>query len=160
MINRKKSATVDSETTQSIWTIVPVPSLRSMCVNGEPDPFREVEIASLTHLRTHAPSGLRERTMDMETKIPVPTGISATNSSIGRWFKRVGEPVTIADPLVEVESDNVTVEVLAPATGILSEILLRDGQLVVGNTTLGSITEFGNGMAATQKQPAPANQIS
>ena len=89
--------------------------------------------------------------MDMETKIPVPIGISATNSSIGRWFKRVGEPVTIADPLVEVESDNITVEVLAPATGVLSEILLRDGQSVVGNTTLGSITEFGNGMAATRK---------
>jgi 2-oxoglutarate dehydrogenase E2 component (dihydrolipoamide succinyltransferase) len=57
----------------------------------------------------------------------------------------VGEPVTIAEPLVEVASDNVTVEVLAPATGIPSEILLRDGQLVVGSTTLGSITEFGNG---------------
>jgi 2-oxoglutarate dehydrogenase E2 component (dihydrolipoamide succinyltransferase) len=84
--------------------------------------------------------------MDMETKIPVPTEISATNSSIGRWFKRVGEPVTIDDPLVEVESDNITVEVLAPATGVLSEIFLRDGQSVVGSTTLGSITEFGNDM--------------
>jgi 2-oxoglutarate dehydrogenase E2 component (dihydrolipoamide succinyltransferase) len=81
--------------------------------------------------------------MDMETKIPVPIGISATNSSIGRWFKRVGEPVTIADPLVEVESDNITIEVLAPTSGVLSEILLRDGQSVVGSTTLGSITEFG-----------------
>ena len=85
--------------------------------------------------------------MDMETKISVPTGISATNSSIGRWFKRVGEPVTIADPLVEVESDNITIEVLAPATGVLSEILLRDGQSLVSSTTLGSIAEFGNGMA-------------
>jgi len=89
--------------------------------------------------------------MDMETKIPVPTEISATNSSIGRWFKRVGEPVTIDDPLVEVEFDNITVEVLAPATGVLSEILLRDGQSVLGSTTLGSITEFGNDMAATKK---------
>ena len=89
--------------------------------------------------------------MDMETKIPAPTEISATNSSIGRWFKRVGEPVTIADPLVEIESDNITVEVLAPATGVLSEILLRDGQSVVGSTTLGSITKFENDMAATKK---------
>ena len=86
----------------------------------------------------------------MDTKIPVPTGISATNSSIGRWFKRVGEPVTAAEPLVEVESDNTTVEVLAPATGVLSEILLRDGQSVVGSTTLGSITEFGSDKAATE----------
>ena len=89
--------------------------------------------------------------MDIETKIPVPTGISATNSSIGRWFKRVGEPVTIAEPLVEVESDNITVEVLAPATGVLSEILLRDGQSVVGSTTLGSVTEFANAMAEPRK---------
>ena len=88
--------------------------------------------------------------MDLETKIPVPTGISATNASIWRWFKRVGEPVTIADPLVEVESDNTTVEVLAPATGVPSKIILRDGQSLVGSATLGSITEFGNGMAATR----------
>ena len=86
----------------------------------------------------------------METKIPVPTEISATNSSIGRWFKRVGEAVTVAEPLVEVESGNTTVEVLAPVTGVLSEILLRDGQSVVGSTTLGSITEFGSGKAARE----------
>jgi len=87
----------------------------------------------------------------METKIPVPTGISTTNSSIGRWFKRVGDPVTVAEPLVEVETDNATIEVLAPATGVLSEILMRDGQSVAGSTTLGSITEFGNGKAATER---------
>lgn len=87
----------------------------------------------------------------METKIPVPTGISATNSSIGRWFKRVGEPVTLAEPLVEVESDNITVEVLAPATGVLSEILLRDGSSVMGNTILGTIAKFGSPGATTSE---------
>jgi len=93
-------------------------------------------------------SGSREWTLDMETKIPVPTGISARNSSIGRWFKRVGDPVSIAEPLVEIESDSITIEVLAPATGVLSEVLLRDGQSVVGSGTLGSITEFGDGKDA------------
>jgi len=63
----------------------------------------------------------------METKIPVPIGLSAANSSVGRWFKRVGDPVSIAEPLVEIESDSITIEVLAPATGVLSEVLLRDG---------------------------------
>ena len=87
----------------------------------------------------------------MEKKIPVPTGISATNSSIGRWFKRVGEPVNIAEPLVEIETDDMTVEVLAPATGVLSEILLRDGGSVTGGTVLGSITEFSSGMPAREK---------
>jgi 2-oxoglutarate dehydrogenase E2 component (dihydrolipoamide succinyltransferase) len=86
--------------------------------------------------------------MDMETKIPVPIGLSAANSSVGRWFKRVGDPVSIAEPLVEIESDNITIEVLAPATGVLSEVLLRDGQSVVGSGTLGSITEFGDGKDA------------
>jgi 2-oxoglutarate dehydrogenase E2 component (dihydrolipoamide succinyltransferase) len=87
----------------------------------------------------------------METKIPVPTGIATTNSSIGRWFKRVGDPVTIAEPLVEIESDDITVEVLAPAAGVLSEILLRDGWSVRGGTVLGLITEFRSGMPAREK---------
>lgn len=84
----------------------------------------------------------------METKIPLPIGISAANSSVGRWFKRVGDPVSIAELLVKIKSDNITIEVLAPATGILSEVLLRDGQSVVGSGTLGSITEFGCGKDA------------
>jgi 2-oxoglutarate dehydrogenase E2 component (dihydrolipoamide succinyltransferase) len=78
----------------------------------------------------------------MKTKILVPTGTSTANSSVGRWFKRVGDPVSIAEPLVEIESDNITTEVLAPVAGVLSEVLLRDGQSVVGGGTLGSITEF------------------
>ena len=79
----------------------------------------------------------------MKTKILVPTGISTANSSVGRWFKRVGDPVSIAEPLVEIESDNITTEVLAPVTGVLSEVFLGDGQSVAGGGTLGSITEFG-----------------
>jgi hypothetical protein len=126
MINRKKSATVDSETTQSWSGAMPcVIPLRSMGANGEPGAFREVETASLMRIRQRKARANGQWTWKM--KIPVPTGISATNSSIGRWFKRVGEPVTIADPLVEVESDNITVGVLAPATGVLSKILLGDG---------------------------------
>jgi len=112
------------------------------------------------HPADTAKSGWREPTVHTEKTIAVPTGISATNSSIGRWFKRVGEPVTIAEPLVEVESDNTTVEVLASATGVLSKILLRDGQSVVGSTTLGSITEFEDGMAATRKTTRRANHSS
>jgi 2-oxoglutarate dehydrogenase E2 component (dihydrolipoamide succinyltransferase) len=86
----------------------------------------------------------------METTIPIPAGISASNSSIGRWFKRVGEPVSIAEPLVEIESDDITVEVLAPATGVLSEVLLRDGESVMGSGILGSITEFVGSKAAIE----------
>jgi 2-oxoglutarate dehydrogenase E2 component (dihydrolipoamide succinyltransferase) len=67
----------------------------------------------------------------MATEIRVPTiGVSATNASIGRWFKHVGEPVTLNEPLVEIETDGTTVEVPASATGVLSDVLLTDGATV------------------------------
>ena len=47
---------------------------------------------------------------------------TVTRASIGRWFKRVGDPVSVDEPLVEIETDNKTIEVAASATGVLSEI--------------------------------------
>ena len=58
---------------------------------------------------------------------------SVTKASIRRWFKRVGDPVTVDEPLVEIETDNITNEVAASATGVLSEILVRDGESVKTN---------------------------
>jgi len=82
----------------------------------------------------------------MATEIRVPKiGASATKPSIGRWFKRVGDPVSLDEPLVEIETDGATVEVTAPATGVLSDILLGDGEGVKPDTLLGMITEYGNG---------------
>ena len=81
----------------------------------------------------------------MATEIRVPEiRASATKASIGRWFKRVGDPVSIDEPLVEIETDGTAVEVAAPATGVLSEILLRDGQSVKAGTLLGTITQYGS----------------
>jgi 2-oxoglutarate dehydrogenase E2 component (dihydrolipoamide succinyltransferase) len=82
----------------------------------------------------------------MTTEIRVPKiGVSAAKASIGRWFKRVGNPVSVNEPLVEIETDGTTVEVTAPATGVLSEILLTDGKTVTAGTLLGTITEYGSG---------------
>ncbi len=82
----------------------------------------------------------------MATEIRVPKiGVSAAKASIGRWFKRVGNPVSVNEPLVEIETDGTTVEVTAPATGVLSEILLIDGKTVTAGTLLGTITEYGSG---------------
>ena len=79
----------------------------------------------------------------MATEIRVPKiGASVTKASIGRWFKRVGDPVSVDEPLVEIETDGKTVEVTAPATGVLSNILLRDGESVKSDTLLGTITEY------------------
>ncbi|WP_354116304.1 MULTISPECIES: biotin/lipoyl-containing protein [unclassified Bradyrhizobium] len=58
---------------------------------------------------------------------------------------RVGDPVSIDEPLVEIETDGTTVEVTAPATGVLSEILLMDGKTVTAGTLLGAITKYGSG---------------
>jgi len=88
----------------------------------------------------------------MATEIRVPMiVVSATRASIGRWFKRVGEPVTLNEPLVEIETDGTTIEVPASATGVLADILLKDGATVKAGRLLGTITEYGSGT----KPPGP-----
>jgi 2-oxoglutarate dehydrogenase E2 component (dihydrolipoamide succinyltransferase) len=80
----------------------------------------------------------------MVTEICLPKiKTSVTRASIGRWFKRVGDPVSVGEPLVEIETDNISIEVAASATGVLSEILVRDGKSVKTGTVLGKITEYG-----------------
>jgi 2-oxoglutarate dehydrogenase E2 component (dihydrolipoamide succinyltransferase) len=82
----------------------------------------------------------------MATEIRVPKiAASATKASIGRWFKRVGDSVSLDEPLIEIETDGTTAEVTAPVTGVLSEILLTDGKTVTAGTLLGTITEYGSG---------------
>jgi pyruvate/2-oxoglutarate dehydrogenase complex dihydrolipoamide acyltransferase (E2) component len=62
--------------------------------------------------------------------------------SLGRWFKRVGDPVTFDEPLVEIDTDNVTHEIRSPVTGVLSKILVNDGGSVEAGTSLGTISQF------------------
>ena len=61
---------------------------------------------------------------------------------IGRWFKRVGDPVSAEEPLVEIDTDNVTHEIRSPVTGVLSKIAVRDGGSFVAGTVVGSISQF------------------
>ena len=85
-------------------------------------------------------------------EIRVPTlGESVTEATIGKWFKKRGEPVAVDEPLVELETDKVTIEVPAPAAGTLGDIAAKDGDTVAVGALLGSITE-GAGAA----KPAPA----
>ncbi len=57
------------------------------------------------------------------TEIRVPTlGESVTEATIGRWFKKAGDAVAVDEPLVELETDKVTIEVPAPSAGTLGEI--------------------------------------
>ena len=79
-----------------------------------------------------------ERTTVTEIKVPA---ITDAKLSIGRWFKREGDSITIEEPLVEIDTDNVTHEIRAPATGILSKILVRDGGTVEPGTVVGMINQ-------------------
>ena len=80
----------------------------------------------------------------MQTEIRAPKiGKSETKPYIGRWFKRLGEAATAGDPLVEIETEDGTIEVQSPTTGVLSEIYLTDGQYLQAEALLGIITEYG-----------------
>ena len=90
-------------------------------------------------------------------EIRVPTlGESVTEATIGRWFKKPGEAVKADEPLLELETDKVTLEVNAPAAGVLSEITAKDGETVSPGALLGQITAGGAGSAAAPAAVAPA----
>src|SRR5688572_24206285 len=83
-------------------------------------------------------------------EIRVPTlGESVTEATIGKWFKKAGEAVAVDEPLVELETDKVTIEVPAPAAGVLSEIAAKDGETVAVGALLGQIKEGAGAPAAT-----------
>ncbi len=91
----------------------------------------------------------------MSIEIRVPTlGESVTEATIAQWFKKAGEAVSVDEPLVELETDKVTIEVPAPAAGVLSEIIAQDGETVEVGALLGAIGE-GTGVVQT---PSPAAQ--
>ncbi|MCK2053728.1 2-oxoglutarate dehydrogenase complex dihydrolipoyllysine-residue succinyltransferase [Methylobacterium sp. 37f] len=96
----------------------------------------------------------------MATDIVVPTlGESVSEATIGRWFKKPGDTVAADEPLVELETDKVTLEVNAPAAGELGEILAKDGETVEPGALLGSIVEAtGGAKAAPKKAEAPAQE--
>ena len=104
----------------------------------------------------------------MSTEIKVPAmGESVTEATVSKWFKKVGDTVARDEPLVELETDKVTVEVPSPTAGTIESIAVQEGATVQVGTVLGSIAE-GAGAAkpapaapakpAPQPAPAPAPQ--
>jgi 2-oxoglutarate dehydrogenase E2 component (dihydrolipoamide succinyltransferase) len=79
----------------------------------------------------------------MVTEILVPkTTDPVAKLSVGRWFKREGDPVGLDEPLVEINAGDVSHEVRAPVTGVLSTISARDGQSVEPGSILGDISQY------------------
>lgn len=92
----------------------------------------------------------------MSTEIRVPTlGESVTEATIGRWFKKPGDAVKADEPLVELETDKVTVEVPAPASGTLSEVSVKEGETIAVGALLGSISAGTGSAKASPPAPVP-----
>jgi 2-oxoglutarate dehydrogenase E2 component (dihydrolipoamide succinyltransferase) len=91
-------------------------------------------------------------------EIRVPTlGESVTEATIGKWFKKAGDAVAADEPVVELETDKVTIEVPAPAAGVLLEIAAKDGETVAVGALLGQIKE-GAGAPARPAAAAAAGR--
>ena len=91
------------------------------------------------------------------TDIRVPTlGESVTEATVGKWFKQPGEAVAVDEPLVELETDKVTLEVPAPAAGVLGEIAVKDGETVAVGALLGQITDGAGAKPAAAAAAKPA----
>jgi dihydrolipoamide dehydrogenase len=94
----------------------------------------------------------------MPVEIRVPTlGESVSSATVARWLKQPGEAVAADEPLVELETDKVTVEVNAPAAGVLGAIAAGDGAEVEVGSMLGLIEEAGADTQAPPKRQAPEN---
>lgn len=92
-----------------------------------------------------------------------PMGESITEATIARWLKQKGEPVKLDEPLVELETDKVTLEVSSPGAGILSEQLAPQGASVNVGAIIGRVTEGGAASSVAPKvtpsSPKPALQL-
>src|ERR1700688_26343 len=91
--------------------------------------------------------------------IRVPTlGESVTEATVGKWFKQRGEAGVVDEPLVEREPDKVTLEVPAPAAGVLSDITAKNGETVGVGALLGQIKEGAGAAAKPSATPATATR--
>ena len=93
----------------------------------------------------------------MASEIRVPTlGESVSEATIGKWFKKPGDVVKADEPVLELETDKVSLEVNAPAAGTLAEIVAKEGETVGVGALLGTITAGGAGAAPSAPASAPA----
>ena len=97
--------------------------------------------------------------MSKEIRVPA-LGESVTEATIAKWFKNEGDAIKVDEPLVELETDKVTVEVPAPASGKLEKINVLAGTTVNVGALLGSILEGAAGTTAPAAKPAPAAPVA
>ncbi len=94
--------------------------------------------------------------MGVEIRVPA-LGESVTEATVGKWFKKPGDTVKADEPLVELETDKVTLEVPAPSDGVMGEILVEQGGTVAVGAVLAALQEAGSAPPpAAAKRAAPA----
>ena len=82
----------------------------------------------------------------MAEKITVPTlGESVTEATVSKWLKSQGEKVSADEPLVELETDKVNVEVPSPTSGVLGNIVVKEGETVNVGSLLGTVDNSSTG---------------
>src|SRR5947208_9314626 len=98
----------------------------------------------------------------MPANVVVPeVGESIVDARVAKWLKKEGDAVTAGEPLVELETDKIDLEVSAPQAGVLKSIAHRDGADVKVGEVLGVIDETGSAAAApTQSTAKPAQAAS
>ncbi len=95
----------------------------------------------------------------MAKDLVVPTlGESVTEATVSKWLKQVGDPVKADEPVVELETDKVSVAVPSPEAGVLSEIKIQEGSTVNVGVVLGSIGTASVAKKESFKAPEPAKQ--
>ena len=89
----------------------------------------------------------------MSEKIVVPVlGESITEATVAKWLKNAGDAVEADEPIVELETDKVNLEVPSPVTGVLTEINSKDGSVVEVGALLGSVSESGSAESAKKEE--------
>src|ERR1700730_6319784 len=95
----------------------------------------------------------------MPAEIKVPSlGESVTEATVAKWLKRPGEAVAIDEPIAELETDKITLEVYAPAAGTLAEILAGEGANVPVGAVLGRIADVAGGARPGRHPPRPGGR--
>jgi Pyruvate/2-oxoglutarate dehydrogenase complex, dihydrolipoamide acyltransferase (E2) component, and related enzymes len=93
----------------------------------------------------------------MTVELIVPTlGESITEATVSKWLKKIGEPFDIDEPLVEIETDKITVEVPAPQAGSLSEIKVQEG----ADINIGGVLGIIGDSKVKSKSVSDKNKIS
>ena len=96
----------------------------------------------------------------MSEKIVVPAlGESITEATVAKWLKNTGDSVDADEPIVELETDKVNLEVPSPITGVLTEINSKDGSVVEVGALLGSVSESGSGVKPSSKKNEKVKKV-